>query len=47
MSETSPENPPSIVDVAKESSEESAARQSELLGDPPDTGDVVSSDDAQ
>lgn len=47
MSETSPENPPSIADVAQESGEESAARQSQLLGDEPDTADVVSSDDAQ
>jgi hypothetical protein len=47
MSESSPETTPSIADVAKESGEESTARQRELVGDEPDTGGVVSSDDAQ
>lgn len=47
MTQSSPENPPSIADVAQESGEESTDRQRELVGDEPDTGDVVPADDAQ
>lgn len=47
MTESSPENRPSIADVAQESGDESTDRQRELFDDEPDTGDVVPSDDAQ
>lgn len=37
----------SMADVAAEPAEQSVARQKELIGDVPDTGPVVPTDDAQ
>ena len=39
--------PVSLADVAAEPPEESVAREREVLGDQPDTGDLVPEDDAQ
>ncbi len=36
-----------MADVAAEDPAESIARERELVGDPPDTGDLVPRDDAQ
>jgi len=47
---TSPEEqqpPPSLADVASESTEESVRRQNEAVGDAPDTGDLVPPDREQ
>ena len=46
---TEPEEAPvtSLADVAAEPSDQSVARENELVGDAPDTGDVLPTDDAQ
>ena len=39
--------PSSLADVAAEPPEESVAKEDEVLGDQPDTGDLVPEDGAQ
>ena len=38
---------PSLADVAAEPAEESMARERDLVGEAPDTGELVPQDDAQ
>ena len=46
---TAPDAPPprSLADTASESPEESIRREREVVGDQPDTGDLVTPDHAQ
>ena len=44
---STPDEPPGLAAVAGRSIEESVAEEREAVGDHPDTGDLVPSDDAQ
>lgn len=47
MTETQPEQPISLADVATEPPDTSVERELDALGDEPDTGDLTTEDDAQ
>lgn len=44
---TTPDRPTSLASAAAETPEESVAREREAVGDQPDTGPLVPTDDAQ